>query len=68
VTVECTVAVAAAAPAATAPRTGQGITPPSTGDAGLASSNSSSMTLIAIAGAVALIATGFALKVVREEN
>jgi hypothetical protein len=72
VTVECTVPTVAQPqtqqPTTSGPVTGQGITPPSTGDAGLASSTSSSLMLVAIAGAVAAIAAAFALKVVREEN
>jgi hypothetical protein len=63
-TVTCSVpgapAAAASAPVVTAPRTGQGpadafaIRPPNTGDAGLASSNGSSWTLVA--GALMVIA------------
>jgi hypothetical protein len=51
-TVECTIPVvvpAVAAPSIQAPRTGQGITPPNTGDAGLADS-SSSWTLLVLGG------------------
>ena len=76
VTVTCTIpAPVAAAPAITAPRTGQGtgtvagtgtgITPPNTGDAGLADS-SSSWLLFAIGGVFALSLAGFAtVKVAR---
>jgi hypothetical protein len=63
VSVSCTVPAAAAAPAATvrAPSTGQGITPPSTGDAGLAdASNGSSWALFVIAGAAAFALAGVA--------
>jgi hypothetical protein len=51
-----------AAPAATvsAPRTGEGVRPPNTGDAGLASSSSSSLVLFAFGGAVALTLAGLA--------
>jgi hypothetical protein len=64
VQVSCTQpAVAAAAPTVTAPRTGTGgvISPPNTGDAGLAAtSTGSSWTLFVIAGAVAFALAGFA--------
>jgi len=65
VTVNCGVPSAAApaapAPAIQAPRTGTGITPPNTGDAGLASSSSSaSWTLFAFAGAIAFTLAGLA--------
>jgi hypothetical protein len=68
VTVTCTLPVVAApapapapAPTITAPRTGQGVTisPPNTGDAGLADS-SSSWTLFAIVGAAAFAVAGLA--------
>jgi hypothetical protein len=60
-TVSCT-AVAAAAPSVTAPRTGQGptIVPPNTGDAGLASSSSSSYGLFALAAVVVTTLAGVA--------
>jgi len=69
VTVECTVPTAAPqqpAPDTHGPQTGQGITPPSTGEAGLATETNS------VAGAVAavvasLVIAGFAVKLVREE-
>ncbi len=62
VTVTCALpaAPAAAAPAITAPRTGTGITPPNTGDAGLVSSSSSNWALFAIGGIFALTLAGFA--------
>jgi hypothetical protein len=58
-TVSCS-AVAAAAPSVTAPRTGQGptITPPNTGDAGLASSSSSSFGFAALAAVVVMALAG----------
>ncbi|HXH23462.1 MAG TPA: hypothetical protein VNN10_15695 [Dehalococcoidia bacterium] len=61
VTVTCTIPAPTAAPAptVTAPRTGTGITPPSTGDAGL-SSSSSSWTLFAIGGLAAFALAGLA--------
>lgn len=65
VTVECTVpaAPAPAAPTTTGPATGQGIRPPSTGDAGLATSESSfSLTLIAGAAVAAIVAVGITMK------
>jgi hypothetical protein len=69
VTVNCTVAAAAPAPAptSTAPRTGQGITPPSTGDAGLASTQTSTAAGAIAAVVAALVVAGFAVKLVREE-
>jgi hypothetical protein len=74
VTVECTVPQAQAPapapqnPSGTAPNTGQGIRPPSTGDAGLVSNESNSW----VAGAVvavfaAIVVAGFSLKVAREK-
>jgi hypothetical protein len=64
VSVTCTapVVAAAAAPTVTAPKTGTGgVTPPNTGDAGLAAtSSSSSWTLFVIAGVVAFAAAGVA--------
>ncbi len=58
VTVTCTLA---APPEVTAPDTGTGtISPPNTGDAGLASSSAGSATLLVIAGAVAFVLAGFA--------
>jgi hypothetical protein len=63
VTVTCNIpGPTAAAPAATvtAPRTGEGISPPNTGDAGLASSSSSSLILFALGGAAALALAGLA--------
>jgi hypothetical protein len=61
VTVTCNIPAPTAAPAptVTAPRTGTGIVPPSTGDAGLASS-SSSWTLFAIGGLAAFALAGLA--------
>jgi hypothetical protein len=62
VTVTCTIPVVAApvapAPTVTAPRTGTGIQPPNTGDAGLADSSGSSLWLIA--GVVAFALAGAA--------
>jgi hypothetical protein len=63
VTVTCTIPAAAptAAPSVTAPRTGTGVTPPNTGDAGLlGSKDSSSMALFAIGGLVAFALAGLA--------
>jgi hypothetical protein len=66
VTVNCALPVVAApavpAPVITAPRTGTGITPPNTGDAGLlgSSSSSSSWTLVALGGVFALTFAGMA--------
>jgi hypothetical protein len=61
VTVTCNIPAPTAAPAptVTAPRTGTGIVPPSTGDAGLAGS-SSSWTLFAIGGLAAFALAGLA--------
>jgi hypothetical protein len=57
VTVTCTEGV----PAVTAPSTGTGsISPPNTGDAGLAAADSSSATLYVIFGAVAFVMAGLA--------
>jgi hypothetical protein len=53
-TVTCSLAAAAApAPTVTAPRTGQGITPPSTGDAGLVDSSSSTSWVLVLGGVAA---------------
>jgi hypothetical protein len=63
VTVTCNIpvpATAAPAPTVTAPRTGTGVTPPNTGDAGLADTSGASWTLFAIGGIVALSLAGFA--------
>jgi hypothetical protein len=68
VTVNCALPVVAApaapAPVIVAPRTGTGITPPNTGDAGLlgssSSSSSSSWTLVALGGVFALTFAGMA--------
>jgi hypothetical protein len=63
VSVACTIPAAAPAPAATikAPSTGQGITPPSTGDAGLvATDNGSSAALFVLAGVAAFALAGVA--------
>jgi len=71
VTVNCGAPAAAAAPAVPAPivqapRTGTGIVPPNTGDAGLARSSSASLTLFAFGGLVALTFAGLAaVKAVR---
>jgi succinate dehydrogenase flavin-adding protein (antitoxin of CptAB toxin-antitoxin module) len=72
VTVTCggptTTAPTAPSPAATvrAPSTGQGITPPSTGDAGLADASGSSWALFVIAGLTVFALAGVAsLKAVR---
>jgi hypothetical protein len=61
VTVTCTIPtpVAPVAPTITAPRTGTGITPPNTGDGGLAGS-SSSWTLFALGGVAAFALAGLA--------
>ncbi len=73
VTVECTVpaapvVVAPAAPTNTAPATGQGIRPPSTGDAGLVSTDSNTWVAgAAFAVVAALVVAGFSVKLVREE-
>lgn len=67
VTVTCSLpaAPAAAAPAVAAPRTGEGIRPPNTGDAGLASSSTSGL-YFAIAATVAFALAGVAtVKVAR---
>jgi hypothetical protein len=60
VTVECSVpaapgVVAPAPPSTSGPTTGQGIRPPSTGDAGLASSSSTSISWVAGAGVAAIV-------------
>ncbi len=63
VTVTCTIPAPIAPTAAatvTAPRTGTGITPPNTGDAGLAGSSSSSRALFAIGGMAAFALAGLA--------
>jgi hypothetical protein len=62
VTVVCTQPAAAPAPTVTAPRTGTGtISPPNTGDAGLADQGAgSSWALIAVAGVVAFSVAGLA--------
>jgi hypothetical protein len=61
-TISCTATAAAApAPPLTAPRTGVGsITPPNTGDAGLAASSGTPGTLFAVAGAVLFAIAGLA--------
>ena len=60
VTVTCSLPAAPVAPTVTAPVTGTGsITPPNTGDAGLASSSSNAM-LIVIVGAAAFVLAGIA--------
>jgi hypothetical protein len=59
----CDGAVAPAAPTVAPPATGTGtgsITPPNTGDAGLAAGTSSSFSLIVLAGAVAFVLAGLA--------
>jgi hypothetical protein len=59
----CDGAVAPAAPTVAPPATGTGtgsITPPNTGDAGLAAGSSSSFSFIVIAGAVAFVLAGVA--------
>jgi hypothetical protein len=63
-TVTCTLPVAAPAapsapPTVTAPRTGQGITPPNTGEAGLADT-SAGWTLFAVVGMAAFAVAGLA--------
>ncbi len=72
VTVECTVPVvapAAPAPTTTGPTTGTGIKPPSTGDAGLATSSGSSLTLIAGAAVAAFaLVSAFGIKKVADKN
>jgi hypothetical protein len=67
VTVNCALPVTAAPaapvppPAITAPRTGTGIVPPNTGDAGLrGSSSSTNWALFAFGGVIALTVAGFA--------
>jgi hypothetical protein len=63
VTVTCNIpppSTAAPAPTVTAPRTGTGVTPPNTGDAGLADTSGASWALFAIGGIVALSVAGFA--------
>jgi hypothetical protein len=72
VTVECTVPQVAAPvtnpPTGTGPNTGQGIRPPSTGDAGLVSSDSNTWVFgAAVAVVAALAIAGFSVKLVREE-
>ena len=52
--------VAPAPPAVTAPRTGTGITPPNTGDAGLVDTTGTSWALFAAVGAVAFAVAGLA--------
>ena len=59
VTVTCTIPAPAPAATITAPRTGTGITPPNTGDAGLASSSSSSLVLV-LGGLAAFAVAGLA--------
>ena len=60
VTVTCSLPAAPVAPTVTAPVTGTGsITPPNTGDAGLASSSSNAM-LFVIVGAAAFVLAGIA--------
>jgi len=72
VTVNCALPVAAAPavpqlpPVVQAPRTGTGIIPPNTGDAGLAGSSSASWTLFSIGGLVVLGLSGLtALRLAR---
>jgi hypothetical protein len=72
VTVECTVpavpvVVAPTTPNTSAPTTGQGIRPPSTGDAGLVSTDSSWVAGAAFAVVAALVIAGFSVKLVRED-
>ncbi|MGE3984859.1 MAG: hypothetical protein AB7G38_11855, partial [Dehalococcoidia bacterium] len=75
VTVECTVPQVAPPvdqggnpPSGQGPNTGQGIRPPSTGDAGLASTSSNSWIFGAVAATVgSLVVAGFALKPVRKD-
>jgi hypothetical protein len=60
VTVTCSLPAAPVAPTVTAPQTGTGsITPPNTGDAGLASSSSNAM-LFVLVGAAAFVLAGIA--------
>jgi hypothetical protein len=61
VTSQLTVTCTEGAPAVTAPITGTGtISPPNTGDAGLAAGSSSNASLFVIAGAVAFVLAGLA--------
>lgn len=62
VSASCTLPVVAPVVVATvtAPRTGQGIVPPNTGDAGLAASSESGLSLLVIAGVVAFALAGVA--------
>ena len=55
VSVDCSAPTPPPAPTITAPSTGGGITPPSTGDAGLASTSGNSWMLLAMAGALAFV-------------
>jgi len=66
VTVECSLPAPAPAPTVKAPATGQGITPPSTGDAGLATSESSSLTLVIGAVVAAMVFGGLVISRVRQ--
>ena len=62
-TYTCDAAVAPAAPTVVPPATGTGtgsITPPNTGDAGLAAGSTSNASLFVIAGAVAMVLAGLA--------
>jgi hypothetical protein len=60
VTVTCSLPAAPVAPTVTSPNTGTGsITPPNTGDAGLASSSSNAMLLVVV-GAAAFVLAGIA--------
>jgi len=75
VTVECTVPQAPVVvaqpnpPTGAGPNTGQGIRPPSTGDAGLVSTESNTLVASAALAVVAsLVVAGFAVKLVREED
>jgi hypothetical protein len=73
VTVECTVPTAPVnvqvnVPDTTGPRTGQGITPPSTGDAGLVSTESNWVVGAVAAVVASLVVAGFAVKLARDEN
>ena len=63
-TVNCSLPTAVPpAPTITAPRTGTGITPPNTGDAGLLSSDEgTSWTLFALGGVIALAVAGVATR------
>jgi hypothetical protein len=61
VTSQVTVTCTQGAPAVTAPSTGTGtISPPNTGDAGLAAGSSTNATLYVIAGAIAFVMAGLA--------